>query len=122
MDVQIVCQGSLDDDSSTGNGDQDNDLPGEEQGGHVAEDEMGPDNADYFDGFSRPYNGRKREQGGRRAHYVNSVHGNGSEGDRTAPFPPEAPVQYRPGPRGLATVYPSENIGKSREERYAIAF
>ncbi|KAL5774915.1 hypothetical protein ACOSP7_012472 [Xanthoceras sorbifolium] len=116
--IEIVCQGSVDDESSTGNGDRDNDIPVEElRGGHVAEDEMGPVDANYFDSFPGAYNGRKRELVGRRAPFMNSVHGNIPEGDRIVPFPPEASLQYRPGTRGPTPVYPSENIGNPREER-----
>lgn len=123
MDKQIVCQGSVDDDSTTGNGDRDNDLPVEElRGGHVAEDEMGPVDSDYFDGFPGDYNGRKRELVGRRPPFMNSVHGNIPEGDRIVPFPPEASLQYRPDSRGPTAVYPSENIGNPREERYRMFF
>ncbi|TXG60776.1 hypothetical protein EZV62_012139 [Acer yangbiense] len=116
--IEIVCQGSVDDDSTTGNGDRDNDLPVEElRGGHVAEDEMGPVDSDYFDGFPGDYNGRKRELVGRRPPFMNSVHGNIPEGDRIVPFPPEASLQYQPDSRGPTAVYPSENIGNPREER-----
>lgn len=120
--IQIVCQDSVDDDSSTGNVDRDNDLPREDSRGenHGAEDEMGPADTEYFDGFPEAYDSRKRELVRHEAPFMNVVRDNIPEGNGLLPFPPEAPLQCRPGSRGPTPKYPSENIGTSHEQRYRI--
>ncbi|KAJ0031716.1 hypothetical protein Pint_14575 [Pistacia integerrima] len=117
--IEIVCQDSVDDESSVGNGDQDNDLPREDlRGGKLtAEDEMGPVDKEYFDGFPGAFDSRKRELVGRRAPFMNSVQNNMPEGDGVLPFPPEAARHYHPGSRGQTSKHPGENVGTSHEDR-----
>lgn len=124
MDKQIICQDSLDDESSVGNGDRDNDLPREDLrgGSHTAEDEIGPVDNEFFDGPPEAFDNRKREPVGHRAPFMNSVQDNMPEGDGTVPFPPEVSHHFHPGSRGQTSKYPGENVGTSHEDRYTIIF
>ena len=76
MCKQIVCQDTLDDDSSTGNGVVDrteNDLPREDLIGDLSSKaDVAHEDTEYFDGSPDAYNSRKKELVGRRT--VNSVH------------------------------------------------
>ncbi|KAL5698874.1 hypothetical protein ACHQM5_029853 [Ranunculus cassubicifolius] len=86
--IEIVLQGSADDDATSndgGNHDQIDDL----KEGDIEED-VGQ--TDYFDP-AQPYNHRKREMG---RGYGNNMH----EGNGLLPFPPEESHQFNPGPRG----------------------
>lgn len=120
--MQIVCQDSLDEDSSTGNGDRDNDIPRVDLKGenHVAEDEMGPMETQYYGGFQEAYDSRKRELVRRGAPFMNVGRGNVPEANGLLPFPPEASHQYRAGSMGPTPKYPSENVGTSNEQRCGI--
>ncbi|XP_022731262.1 FIP1[V]-like protein [Durio zibethinus] len=118
--IEIICQDTLDDDSSTGNGVEDrteNDPPREDLRGDLAsEADVADEDTEYFDGFPDAYNSRKRELGGRRT--INSVHINIPEDDRTLPFPAGASCPYGPGSRGQSPVHPSGNIGSPCDERH----
>lgn len=120
--IQIVCQDSVDDDSSAGNGDRDNDLPREDRRGENdgAEDEMGPVDTEYCDGFREAYDSRNRELVSHEAPFMNVAHDNIPERNGLLPFPPEVPIRYRPGSRGSTPKCPGENIGTSHEQRYRI--
>ncbi|XVE71116.1 hypothetical protein DITRI_Ditri10aG0124600 [Diplodiscus trichospermus] len=117
--IEIVCQDTLDDDSSAGNGAEDraeNDLPKEDTGGDLSsEADLANGNAEDFDGFLDAYNGQKRELVGRT---VNSVHGNVQEDDSVLPFHVEASRPYGPGSRGQNPMYPSENFDGPCDERH----
>ena len=120
MCKQIVCQDTLDDDSSTGNGVVDrteNDLPREDLIGDLASKaDVAHEDTEYFDGSPDAYNSRKKELVGRRT--VNSVHINVPEEDGILHFPAEAPLPYGPGSRGQSPMYPSGNFGSPHDERY----
>lgn len=124
MGKQITLQGSLDDDSPTGNGapePPDNDLPREDlRVGNEVEDDAAQEDTEYFDSFSTTYSGRNRELVGRSAPFMNSLRDDVPGGDGILPFPPEAPVQYRPGSRGQDPVHPGGNFGTPHEDRYEI--
>ncbi|KAL9442630.1 hypothetical protein AB3S75_021032 [Citrus x aurantiifolia] len=117
--IEIVCQDSVDDDSSAGNGDRDNDLPREDRRGENdgAEDEMGPVDTEYCDGFREAYDSRNRELVSHEAPFMNVAHDNIPERNGLLPFPPEVPIRYRPGSRGPTPKCPGENIGTSHEQR-----
>ncbi|KAJ9688982.1 hypothetical protein PVL29_014572 [Vitis rotundifolia] len=119
--IEITLQGSLDDDSPTGNGapePPDNDLPREDlRGGNEVEDDAAQEDTEYFDSFSTTYSGRNRELAGRSAPFMNSLRDDMPGGDGILPFPPEAPVQYRPGSRGQDPVHPGGNFGTPHEDR-----
>ncbi|XP_022750223.1 FIP1[V]-like protein isoform X2 [Durio zibethinus] len=118
--IEIVCQDTLDDDSSTGNGvvDQtENDLPREDLIRDLASKaDVAREDTEYFDGSPDAYNSRKKEPVGRRT--VNSVHGNVPEEDEILPFPAEASLPYGPGSRGQSPMYPSGNFGSPCDERH----
>ncbi|RVW96190.1 FIP1[V]-like protein [Vitis vinifera] len=122
--IEITLQGSLDDDSPTGNGapePPDNDLPREDlRVGNEVEDDAAQEDTEYFDSFSTTYSGRNRELVGRSAPFMNSLRDDMPGGDGILPFPPEAPVQYRPGSRGQDPVHPGGNFGTPHEDRYEI--
>ncbi|KAI3909734.1 hypothetical protein MKW98_014151 [Papaver atlanticum] len=89
--IEIVLQGSVDDDLSTDNGnDEQLGVQGEDlKGDHEIEEDMAeqPDNESY-------------------------------EGDGTLPFPSEAaPIHYRPGSKGHNPVYPPGAFGLHHEGR-----
>ncbi|XWS26276.1 hypothetical protein CRYUN_Cryun26dG0017700 [Craigia yunnanensis] len=117
--IEIVCQDSLDDDSSTGNGVVDrteNDLPMEDLIGDLASKaDVAHEDTEYFDGSPDAYNSRKKELVGRT---MNSVHSNVPEEDGILPFPAEASVPYGPGSRGQSPMHPSGNFGSPRDERH----
>ncbi|KAK9274595.1 hypothetical protein L1049_021844 [Liquidambar formosana] len=119
--IEIVLQDSVDDDSSTGNGvpeQSDNDPPREDlRGSQVVEEDIAQVDSEYVDSFPQTYSGRKRDLVGRGAPFTNSVRDNVPEGDGILPFPPEAPVQYRPSSRGQTPVYPSGNFVTPHDER-----
>ncbi|XVE97490.1 hypothetical protein REPUB_Repub03eG0024200 [Reevesia pubescens] len=118
--IEIVCQDTLDDDSSTGNGVVDrteNDLPMEDLRGDLAsEAAVAHKDAECFDGSPDAYNSRRRELVGRRT--INSVHINVPEDDGILPFPAEASRPYSPGSRGQSPMYPSGNSGSPHDERH----
>lgn len=116
-------QGSLDDDSPAENGvpePPDNDLRREDlRGGNEVEDDVAQEDTEYFDSFSTTYSGRNRELVGRSAPFMNSLRDDMAGGDGILPFPPEAPVPFRPGSRGQDHVHPSGNFG-THEDRYSL--
>ncbi|XWS17768.1 hypothetical protein CRYUN_Cryun33cG0095900 [Craigia yunnanensis] len=118
--IEIVCQDTLDDDSTTGNGVVDrteNDLPREDLIGDLASKaDIAHEDTEYFDGFPDAYNIRKKELVGRRT--MNPVHSNVPEEDEILPFPAEASLPYGPGSRGQSPMYPSGNFGSPRDERH----
>ncbi|XVE53676.1 hypothetical protein DITRI_Ditri03aG0021700 [Diplodiscus trichospermus] len=111
--IEIVCQDTLDDDSSTGNGVVDrteNDLPREDLIGDLASRaDVAHEDTEYFDGFPDACNSRKKELDGRMS---NSVDGNEPDEDGVLPFPDGH------GSRGQSPVYPSENFGTPCDERH----
>ncbi|XWS70382.1 hypothetical protein CRYUN_Cryun03dG0043300 [Craigia yunnanensis] len=118
--IEIVCQDTLDNDSSTGNGFEDraeNDLPREDLRGDLASEADVPhEDTEYFDGFPDAYYSRKRELAGRRT--MNSRHSNAPEDNGILPFPAEASRPYGPGSRGQSPMYPSGNSGSPRDGRH----
>ncbi|KAE8678700.1 hypothetical protein F3Y22_tig00111402pilonHSYRG00124 [Hibiscus syriacus] len=114
--IEIVCQDTLDDDSSTVNGVEDraeNDLPMEDvRGGLASEAEIAHKDTEYFNGF--PDNSKnQKELVERTLNFVlNNVHEN-----RALPFPVEASGPYSPGSRGQGPMDPSENSGSPHDER-----
>ncbi|XP_043702823.1 FIP1[V]-like protein isoform X2 [Telopea speciosissima] len=120
--IEIVLQDSNDDDPITDNGNleqEENDSQGKHcNGGGDEVENMGQTDSDYFgDRLPQTYNGRKREVVGRRTSFMGPVHNNIHEGDGILPFPPEAPMQYRPGSKGRSHTYPGGMYGIPHEER-----
>ncbi|XP_007011968.2 PREDICTED: FIP1[V]-like protein [Theobroma cacao] len=117
--IEIVCQDTLDDDSSIGNvvvDQTENDLPrGDLRGDLASEADVAREDAEYFDGFPDAYNSQKREVVGRRT--LNSVQSNEPE-DGILPFPAEASLPYGPGSRGQSPMYSSGNFSSPRDERH----
>ncbi|KAK8515405.1 hypothetical protein V6N12_075447 [Hibiscus sabdariffa] len=114
--IEIVCQDSLDDDSSTGNGVEDraeNDLPMEDvRGDLVSEAGIAHKDTEYFNGFPDDSKNRKELLG----RTVNFVHNNMREDNGAFPFPVEPTGPYGPGSRGQGPMDPSENSGSPHDE------
>lgn len=88
-----------------------NDLPKEDfRGDHIADDN-GPTETEYSDSYD--CNVQKKKQIG-RASFAHSAHEETTQGDGSLPFPPEAPLQYRPASRGQTPVY------SRGDERYQV--
>ncbi|GMI84367.1 homolog of yeast FIP1 [V] [Hibiscus trionum] len=115
--IEIVCQDTLDDDSSTGNGVVDRaekDLPMEDVRGDLASEAgIAHKDTEYFNGFPDDSKNRKKELLGRT---VNFVHNNVREDNGAFPFPVEASDPYGPGSRGQGPMDPSENSGSLHDE------
>ncbi|OMO90894.1 Pre-mRNA polyadenylation factor Fip1 [Corchorus olitorius] len=114
--IEIVCQDTLDNDSSTGNGVVDrteNDLPREDL---ASEADVRLEDAGYSDGFPDAYGSRKREIVGRRT--MNSMQTNEPQEDGNLSLPAEAPLPYGPHSRSQSPMYPSGNFGSPRDERH----
>ncbi|XP_031122854.1 FIP1[V]-like protein isoform X1 [Ipomoea triloba] len=99
--IEIVCQGSADDDNNLEQGNQ----PSRE--GIRGGDEIGvlQQEDTHVDGFQHAYNGWKREFGSRRADF-NSGPYDKSRSDRVVILPSEEPDSYHPDSRGQTSVYP----------------
>lgn len=118
MYKQIVCQDTLDDDSSAGNAVEDraeNDLPREDLRANLASEADAAHDDNEFDGFSDAYNSRKREQVGRT---VKSVHSYVPEDKVILPISAEASHPYGSGSRGQSPMYSGGNSDSPRDERY----
>ncbi|PPD75692.1 hypothetical protein GOBAR_DD27380 [Gossypium barbadense] len=117
--IEIVCQDTLDNDSSTQNGVEDqteNELSREYLIGDLAsEAEVAHEDNECFDGFPDSYNSRKRKLIGKRA--INSAQSNVPEDDKILPFPAEALHPDGPGSRGQSPMHPSGNFEVPPEER-----
>ncbi|GLT25391.1 hypothetical protein SLA2020_005220 [Shorea laevis] len=120
--IEIVCQNSMEDDSSTGNEvaeNTENDRPRHDLiGDNEVEDDVGQSRTEYFDGFQEAYRSRKREAVGRRMPFTNSVHDNMPEVNGILPYPVEAHLQYGPRSRGQSPMYPSGNFGIAHDDRH----
>ncbi|XVF48441.1 hypothetical protein PTKIN_Ptkin03bG0190300 [Pterospermum kingtungense] len=117
--IEIVCQDTLDDDSSTGNGFEDraeNDLPREDLRGDLASEADIAREDTEFDGFPNAYNSRKRELVGRRT--MNSVHCNVPEDDAILPISAEASRPHGPGSRSQSPMYSGGNFDSPRDDRH----
>ncbi|PPR98164.1 hypothetical protein GOBAR_AA22486 [Gossypium barbadense] len=116
--IEIVCEDTLDDDSSTGNGVEgraENDLPMEDLRGDLAsEAAIAHEDTEYFDDSADACKSRKKELVGRT---VNFAHDNVREVNGVLPFPVEASRPYGPGPRVQSPMGPSENSGSPPDER-----
>ncbi|KAK8654859.1 hypothetical protein V6N13_107455 [Hibiscus sabdariffa] len=116
--IEIVCQDTLDDDSSTGNAVEDrteNDLPREDQRGDLAaETDIVNEDTEYVNGFPNAYSSRKRELVERA---MSSVLTNVSEDDGILPFSAEASHPYGPGSRSQSPMYHNGNFGSPHDER-----
>ncbi|PPD75564.1 hypothetical protein GOBAR_DD27514 [Gossypium barbadense] len=110
--IEIVCQDTLDDDSSTGNGVDgraENDLPMEDLRGDLAsEAAIAHEDTEYFDDSPDACKSRKKELVERT---MNFVHDNVREDNGVLPFPVEASRPYGAGPRVQSPMGPSENSG-----------
>nr|KJB54928.1 hypothetical protein B456_009G054800 [Gossypium raimondii] len=117
--IEIVCQDTLDNDSSTQNGVEDqteNELSREYLIGDLAsEAEVAHEDNECFDGFPDSYNSRKRKLIGKRA--INSAQSNVPEDHKILPFPAEALHPDGPGSRGQSPMHPSGNFEVPPEER-----
>ncbi|TYH93004.1 hypothetical protein ES332_A13G223800v1 [Gossypium tomentosum] len=117
--IEIVCEDTLDDDSSTGNGVEcraENDLPMEDLRGDLAsEAAIAHEETEYFDDSADACKSRKKELVGRT---VNFAHDNVREVNGVLPFPVEASRPYGPGPRVQSPMGPSENSGSPPDERH----
>ncbi|PIA45749.1 hypothetical protein AQUCO_01600179v1 [Aquilegia coerulea] len=112
--IEIVLQGSGDDDPMTGN-DADVDAPTDDLPGGDGEEDVGQ--SEYFDRVSQPYNRRKREVVGRREDYMDSDN-NLHEADGVLTFPPEASLEYNPGSKGRAPIYPGGPFATPQSGRW----
>ncbi|MFQ6638570.1 hypothetical protein Gotur_016783 [Gossypium turneri] len=116
--IEIVCQDTPDNDSSTQNGVEDqteNELSREYLIGDLAsEAEVAHEDNECFDGFPDSYNSRKRKLIGKRA--INSAQSNVPEDDKILPFPAEALHPDGPGSRGQSPMHPSGNFEVPSEE------
>ncbi|KAK7281472.1 hypothetical protein RIF29_09509 [Crotalaria pallida] len=119
--IEIVLQDTEDDGSSAGIDVQDQPEDGQPQRedfreDHVLRDEIPRLEPDYYDGFPRDFNGRKKEITGRRVPYMKSSPANIPNGDEDLFFPREEPFSYSrsrgPNPRSYAV-----NLSSSHEER-----
>lgn len=119
MCIQIVCQDTLDDDSSTGNAVEDrteNDMPREDLRGDLApEADIAHEDTEYVNGFPDAYSSRKRELVERT---MNSVRTNVPEDDGILPVCGETSRPYGPGFRSQSPMYHNGNFGSPRDERY----
>lgn len=119
---QIVLQDTEDDDSSVGVGVQDQPEDGEPQSenfreDHVAGDEIPSLEPEYSDGILQDYNRQKKELGGRRMPFLNSVSSNVPNEDESSFFPQDEPIEYS-GSRGQNPRSYGGNFSSSPEERY----
>ncbi|XP_057429218.1 FIP1[V]-like protein isoform X2 [Lotus japonicus] len=119
--IEIVLQDAEDDDSSAGDGVQDQPVGGEPmkedfREDHVARDEIPRLQPEYFDGFPQDYDSRKKELAGRRMPFMKSSPANLPDEDEKMFFPPEEPTEYS-GSRGQNPRSHSGNFSSSREER-----
>lgn len=117
-------QDAEDDDSSAGDGVQDQPVGGEPmkedfREDHVARDEIPRLQPEYFDGFPQDYDSRKKELAGRRMPFMKSSPANIPDEDEKMFFLPEEPTEYS-GSRGQNPRSHSGNFSSSREERYSI--
>ncbi|GMI89307.1 homolog of yeast FIP1 [V] [Hibiscus trionum] len=117
--IEIVCQDTLDDDSSTGNAVEDrteNDLPREDLKGDLAsENDIAHEDTEYVNGFPNAYSSRKRDLVERA---MSSARTDVSEGDGILPFSAEASHTYGPGSRSQSPMYHNGNFGNPRDERH----
>ncbi|WJX25188.1 hypothetical protein P8452_14251 [Trifolium repens] len=119
--IEIVLQGTEDDDSSVGIGVQDQSDDGETQiessrEDHVAGDGMPSLEPEYFDGIPQDYNRRKKELAGRRMPFVNSVSSNEPNEDENLFVSQNEPTEYS-GSRGPNPRTYGGNFSSSHEER-----
>ncbi|CAL0304927.1 unnamed protein product [Lupinus luteus] len=116
--IEIVLQDTEDDGSSAGNCVQDEAEDGEPQREDFREDhvaELPRLEPEYFDGFSRDYNGRKKELAGRMP-FMNSSSADMPNGDENLFSPQEEPFSYS-GSRGPNPRTCGVNVSSSSEER-----
>ncbi|KAI3771849.1 hypothetical protein L6452_03020 [Arctium lappa] len=111
--IEIILQGSADDESVPGNdiADQPDEDPSREnptEGLEIEEDNASV--GDHFDRIPQAYNDRKREGVGRRAPFVGSIHDETTAGDRISPFHSEAQVEDHPNSRGKTCAYPRKKL------------
>ncbi|KAJ8767915.1 hypothetical protein K2173_020855 [Erythroxylum novogranatense] len=115
--IEIICQDSLDDDSSAGNGMVDgeaNDPPRDDfRRSREAENDTPHKETEYVDDLPQAYVGQR---GGRRPPYMDSVQDSIPDGEARLPFRPEASGQYHPGSRKQPPMYPSGDVGTSSIE------
>lgn len=116
MDVQIVLQDSIDDNSISATANvalqrRQVDLEGCD---HDFENDNRQTDGGYFDQFPRTYNDKKREM------VTSSKHNSGHEGDGILPFPSEVPIQYCPNSKVQTPMYPSKLSDTPHEGRYGI--
>nr|XP_027185983.1 FIP1[V]-like protein isoform X2 [Cicer arietinum] len=119
--IEIVLQDTEDDDSSVGVGVQDQPEDGEPQSenfreDHVAGDEIPSLEPEYSDGILQDYNRQKKELGGRRMPFLNSVSSNVPNEDESSFFPQDEPIEYS-GSRGQNPRSYGGNFSSSPEER-----
>ncbi|CAI9098869.1 OLC1v1035595C2 [Oldenlandia corymbosa var. corymbosa] len=114
--IEIVCQGSLDDDTKRGDEmiDQaETDSVGEDVP-DVNELEEPQEDAEHLSRSPHAYDSRKREVDGRR---VPSVRNNEAEGDGTSAFNRGASPGYRSDSREQSPDYPERTSASSHEDR-----
>lgn len=122
LDMQIVCQDSVDDDSSTENGPTDrvdnNDPTNEDlRGVEKAEDCVAREEADYFDRYSETYSDQNREVVG-KAQIVESGQDDLPEGEESSPLGREGSVQHHPSSSEQTSGYPNRKDAVTHNERY----
>ncbi|XP_039003457.1 FIP1[V]-like protein [Hibiscus syriacus] len=116
--IEIVCQDTLDDDSSTGIAVKDrteNDLPGKDLKDLATETDIAHEDTKYVDGFTNAFSSRMKEVVERT---MSSVRTNVNEDDGILPFSAEASRPYGPGSRSQSPMYHNGDFGSPRDERH----
>ncbi|ERN18636.1 FIP1[V]-like protein [Amborella trichopoda] len=115
--IEIIPQGTPEDDSVPSNdaaeqADNGHESEGLRNEGQEVEEDSKQVDADSIEQFPQSYDGRKREMvPNRRGPILGPVHNTVREGDGILPFPPEAPLQYHPGSKVRAPIYPMGLLG-----------
>ncbi|XP_056176744.1 FIP1[V]-like protein isoform X2 [Syzygium oleosum] len=120
--IEIVCQDSVDDDSSTENGPTDrvdnNDPTNEDlRGVEKAEDRVAREEADYFDRYSETYSDQNREVVG-KAQIVESGQDDLPGGEESSPLGCEGSVQHHPSSSEQTSGYPNRKAAITHNERH----
>ncbi|KAF8033775.1 hypothetical protein BT93_C0131 [Corymbia citriodora subsp. variegata] len=120
--IEIVCQDSVDDDSSTENGLADrvdnNDPTSEDlRGAEKSEDRIAREEAESFDRYSETYSDQNREVV-EKAQFVESGQDDLPEGEESSPSRREGSVQHHPSSREQTSRYPSRKAAITHNERH----
>lgn len=119
--IEIVCQDSVDDDSSTENGLADkvdnNDPTSEElRVAEKAEDRVAQEEAESFDRFSETYSDQNREVV-EKAQLVESGQDDLPEGEESSPSRREGSIQHHPSSKEQTSGYTSRKAAITHNDR-----